>query len=129
MSAFTDAELAYLDEGPGLARVATVGPDGMPHVVPSGWSFDPETDTMVLGGMNLERTKKFRDAAATGRIVLVIDDVPPPWKPRGIEVRGRAEAIRGPDAQIRVHPERIVSWGLESDRIGARHGRDVGSAG
>ena len=35
------------------------------------------------------------------------------WHPRGIEIRGRGEAIALPTVLIRIHPERIVSWGLE----------------
>ena len=44
----------------------------------------------------------------------MIDDLAStdPWRPRGIEVRGRGEAIALPTPLIRVHPERIVSWGL-----------------
>ena len=44
----------------------------------------------------------------------MIDDLAStnPWHPRAIEVRGRAEAVDGPNALIRIHPERIVSWGL-----------------
>lgn len=34
MSPFTEDELSYLREDRKLARVATVGPDGTPHVVP-----------------------------------------------------------------------------------------------
>jgi pyridoxamine 5'-phosphate oxidase family protein len=49
-----------------------------------------------------------------------------PWRPRGIEVRGRAEAIEGERPLIRIHPERIVSWGLESEVLGERHSRAVG---
>jgi pyridoxamine 5'-phosphate oxidase family protein len=37
-----------------------------------------------------------------------------PWRPRGIEVRGRAEAIETPRPLIRIHPQRIVSWGIDS---------------
>jgi pyridoxamine 5'-phosphate oxidase family protein len=33
-----------------------------------------------------------------------------------VEVRGRGEAIALPTALIRIHPERIVSWGLEGGR-------------
>jgi hypothetical protein len=29
-------------------------------------------------------------------------------------VRGRAEAIEAPAPLIRIHPERIVSWGIDS---------------
>jgi pyridoxamine 5'-phosphate oxidase family protein len=112
MGSFDAAERRYLTEAPGLARIATVGTDGTPHVVPSGWSYDEELDALVLGGRDLERTKKFRDVAATGRAAVVIDDVVPPWQPRGLEIRGRAEAVGGPTPVIRVYPDRVVSWGL-----------------
>ena len=48
----------------------------------------------------------------------MIDDLEStdPWRPRGIEVRGRAEAIPLPTSLIRIHPERIVSWGLGAGR-------------
>lgn len=49
-----------------------------------------------------------------------------PWVVRGIEVRGRAEAVGGARPLIRIHPERIVSWGIESDAIGKRFARSVG---
>jgi pyridoxamine 5'-phosphate oxidase family protein len=56
--------------------------------------------------------------ARTGRAAIVIDDLPTtdPRRPRGIEVRGRGEAIALPTPMIRIHPERIVSWGLEAGR-------------
>jgi hypothetical protein len=31
-----------------------------------------------------------------------------------VEVRGRAEAIDGDRAMIRIHPDRVRSWGLDS---------------
>jgi pyridoxamine 5'-phosphate oxidase family protein len=51
-------------------------------------------------------------------VAIVIDDLEreDPWTPRGIEVRGRGEAIAMPTALIRIHPERVVSWGLEGGR-------------
>jgi pyridoxamine 5'-phosphate oxidase family protein len=33
-----------------------------------------------------------------------------------VEVRGRAEAVEEPEAIIRIYPERIISWGLDSER-------------
>jgi pyridoxamine 5'-phosphate oxidase family protein len=119
MSVFTEVERAYLRGNPGerrLARIATVGPDGTPHVTPVGWSLDPDTDVVEVGGINLTATKKFRDVARTGRAALVVDDVLPPWRPRGVEIRGRAEAVGGESPRIRIHPERIVSWGLGPQR-------------
>lgn len=78
-----------------LARVATVGVDGTPHVVPSGFTYNPDLDTIDLGGHSVERTKKFRDVARSGRAAAIIDDVAStdPWRPRAIEVRGRAQAV------------------------------------
>jgi pyridoxamine 5'-phosphate oxidase family protein len=118
MSVFSEAELRYLTGGQQLGRIATVGADGTPHVVPVGWIYNAARDTIDIGGHGLERTKKFRDIARSGRAAIVIDDVAStdPWRPRGIEVRGRAEAIALPTPLIRIHPERIVGWGLEPGR-------------
>jgi pyridoxamine 5'-phosphate oxidase family protein len=125
MSAFTDDELRYLLGERLLARLATVGKDGTPHVAPVGWTYNPELDTIDIGGHSLQRSKKYRDIARTGRAAVVIDDVLPPWKPRGVEIRGRAEALDGPKPLIRIHPERIVSWGIENDELGRRDARTV----
>lgn len=131
MSFFTPGELEYLattnSEERRLGRVATVGKDGTPHVVPSGWAYNPDQDSIDIGGHSLERTKKFRDVARGSRAAIVIDDVLPPWKPRGIEIRGRADAIGGAAPLIRLYPERIISWGIESDVMGEHHSRSVGS--
>ena len=125
MSAFTDTELTYLTGERHLGRLATVGPDGMPHVAPVGWSYNADLGTIDIGGVDFARSKKFRDVSRTGRAAIVIDDVLPPWRPRGVEVRGNAEAIDQPEALIRIHPTRIVSWGLEDAGMGSRQGRDV----
>ena len=114
MSVFTEAELRYLTGGRQLGRIATVGADGTPHVVPVAWIYNAARDTIDVGGHELERTKKFRDVARTGRAAIVIDDLEStdPWRPRAVEIRGRAEAIALPTPLIRIHPGRIVSWGL-----------------
>jgi pyridoxamine 5'-phosphate oxidase family protein len=118
VSVFTDAELRYLRGGRQLGRIATVGADGTPHVVPVGWIYNAARETIDVGGRDLEQSKKFRDVARTGRAAIVIDDLEStdPWRPRGIEVRGRGEAIRLPTPLIRIHPERIVSWGIGGGR-------------
>ena len=115
MSVFLDAELRYLAGGRQLARLATVGADGTPHVVPVAFIYNAARDTIDVGGSELDRTKKFRDVARTGRAAIVIDDLAEGegWHPRGIEVRGRGEAIALPTPLIRIHPERVVSWGLD----------------
>ncbi len=117
MSAFSAAELAYLQGQRRLARIATVGKDGTPHVVPVGFSYNPEQDALEIGGRDFARSKKYRDVQRTGRAAVVVDDLASvtPWRPRGVEVRGTAEAIDAPRPIIRVHPDRIVSWGLGPD--------------
>lgn len=122
MSVFTDAELAFLLGDRHLARLATVGRDGTPHVAPVGWSLDEDAAVVRIGGIDLPSTKKFRDVARSGRAAIVIDDVLPPFRPRGVEVRGRAVAVQEPEAVIVIYPERIVSWGLEG---APRSARDV----
>jgi len=112
MSKFRADELAFLTGERHLGRMATVGRDGTPHVVPVGWQYNPDADTIDVGGRDLAHTKKYRDVARQGRAAIVIDEVLPPWKPRGVEVRGAADAIEGPPALIRIHPDRIRSWGL-----------------
>jgi pyridoxamine 5'-phosphate oxidase family protein len=128
MGVFTDDELAYLSERR-LGRIASVGKDGTPHVTPVGWRIDQEAGVVEVGGYDLTNTKKFRDVERSGRASIVIDDLAStdPWRPRGIEIRGRAEALRagqGVDRDvIRIHPERIVRWGLGES--GLRSARSV----
>ena len=117
-SRFTEAEREYLSQPLRLGRLATVGADGTPHVVPVGVFLEATRDVIDVSGRELEKTKKFRDVQRIGRAAIVVDDLASvdPWLPRGIEIRGRAEAIRWPVPRIRIHPERIVSWGLEGRR-------------
>jgi pyridoxamine 5'-phosphate oxidase family protein len=127
MSNFTQNEIEYLGSAL-LGRLATVGGNGTPHVAPVGmFSYNAEFDTIDVGGHGLTNTKKFRDVAHSGRAALVVDDLAStdPWQPRGIEVRGRAEAIAGPKPVIRIHPERIIAWGIDTDGF-QRNSRSVG---
>lgn len=114
-SAFSEAERTYLLEGRRLGRIATVGGDGTPHVVPVGWSYNATLDTIDITGHRLTRTKKYRDVASSQRAAIVIDDLATvdPWRPRAVEIRGRAEIVSEAQALIRIYPERVVSWGLD----------------
>jgi len=125
MAVFTTAELTYLGE-PRLARLATVSVDGMPHVCPVGmWTVDMEVGAIDIRGHDFAATKKFRDVARTGQAALVVDDIAStdPFRPRGVEIRGRAEAINTPEPTIRLLPRRIVGWGLEDSAT--RNARDT----
>jgi pyridoxamine 5'-phosphate oxidase family protein len=133
MSAFTSAEIEYL-RSQQLGRLATVNGEGEPHVVPTGFRYNAELNTIDIGGHNLAASKKFRDARRTGRAAFVVDDVLPPWRARGVEVRGRVEVFEEGgdevnsdfDAElIRLHPTRIVGWGIDTDAY-RRNSRSVG---
>ena len=112
MSTFSDKQLAFLRDGPKLARLATVDAAGDPHVVPTGWSYNTQHNSIDIAGTDLEHTQKYRNVARSGRAAVVIDDVLPPWRPRAVLVRGRAQAL---DGRIRVHVDKVVSWGIDSD--------------
>jgi pyridoxamine 5'-phosphate oxidase family protein len=124
MSIFTKNELNYMSEQR-LGRLATVDADGNPHVVPVGFRYNSETDTIDIGGHNIVQTKKWRDAGRHPRVAFVIDDVLPPWHPRSIEILADAELLesggegfgRGFDPQIiRLHPVNIIAWGIDEKR-------------
>jgi pyridoxamine 5'-phosphate oxidase family protein len=115
-NALGDTELRFLTAPTRhLGRVATVGRDGTPHVVPSGWTFNTELGTLDVTGREVYATKKFRDVERTGKAAIVIDGITPGagFNPWAIEIAGRAEAITGPPALIRIHPDRVRSWGLD----------------
>jgi len=118
---FTAEELAYL-RGQPLGRLATVDEQHAPQVVPVGFFLDEQTGGLSIGGTALGSTRKFRNVEATGRAAFVVDDLAStePWRVRGVEIRGPAEARRDVDPPgpgmsrevITIHPERIRSWGL-----------------
>jgi pyridoxamine 5'-phosphate oxidase family protein len=106
--------------------MATVDQKGDLHVVPVGFRYNPEQDTIDIGGHNIVATKKFRDALKHGRIAFVVDDVLPPWRPRFVEVRGTVKhRIEGGKAInqgfasdiLRLTPTYIVSFGINNDGV------------
>jgi pyridoxamine 5'-phosphate oxidase family protein len=136
MSAFSAAEIEYL-QSQRLARIATAGPDGQPHVVPVAFRYNPDTDTIDVGGHGFAQRKKYRDVQRNPRVAIVVDDLASidPWRPRMIEVRGDAEILPtggetvGPGfdpPMFRIRPRRIISFGIEADGPIGMHARSVG---
>ena len=121
---FSDAELAYLDSQR-LGRLATMQPDGTLQANPVGFRYNPATGTIDIGGFNMAASRKFRNVAANGRVAIVIDDIAShtPLAIRCLEIRGTAEAVRGPGdpasgsdgALIRIRPRRIISFGINHE--------------
>ncbi|WP_431878446.1 PPOX class F420-dependent oxidoreductase [Amycolatopsis sacchari] len=116
-SVFTAVELAYL-RTQRLARFATVDSHGRPQNSPVGLHYNPATDTIDIIGWNLAASRKYRNVADNPHVALVVDDMPVEGSPRGIEIRGHAHPLPAGDPTtsgrtvIRVHPDRIISWGL-----------------
>jgi pyridoxamine 5'-phosphate oxidase family protein len=122
-SSFTPDEISYM-QGQRLGRIATLGPDRQPHVVPVSFRYNPDTGTIdVSGHGGFARRKTWHDIQHNARVAIVIDDIASykPWKVRGVEVRGEAEELLtgggtvrpGFDEEmIRIKPARVVSWGI-----------------
>src|ERR1700687_1243502 len=72
MSVFTPAEINYL-QSQRLARVATSGPGGQPHVVPVSFRYNPDEDTIDVGGHGFAQRKKYRDVQRNPRVAIVIE--------------------------------------------------------
>jgi pyridoxamine 5'-phosphate oxidase family protein len=135
MSVFSDAEISYL-QSQRLARIATAGRDGQPHVVPLAFRYNAETDTIDVGGHGFAQRKKYRDVQQNPRVAIVIDDLASidPWRPRMIEVRGEAEILptggetvgAGFDPPMfRIHPKRIISIGIQGEGPFGKNARSV----
>jgi PPOX class F420-dependent enzyme/OxyR family protein len=123
MSAFTPAELAFLDSQR-VGRIATVGRTEELHVVPVRFRYNPARDTIDVTGRFLGRSKKYRDVQVDSRVAFVADGVSDSGQVCGVEVRGSAEVMKiggdeitpGADPEfIRITPTRIVSWGIDSE--------------
>lgn len=115
--AFTPHEIEYL-ASQRLGRIATASASGEPDVAPVGFSVSDD-GSVTITGMDNPKTIKWRNIQANGRAAFVIDDLATvtPWRPRGLKVRGPAEAVSGADGShvIVIHPETVWSWGLNPD--------------
>jgi nitroimidazol reductase NimA-like FMN-containing flavoprotein (pyridoxamine 5'-phosphate oxidase superfamily) len=127
---FSKAEEHFL-LGNELGRLATICPDGMPHVVPVCYVYQAGTLLIVTD----YATKKYRNLLANDNAALVVDT----YKPnRGTLVQGKAKMLKaGPEFRrvykifyrkfswvradpwkegeapfVRIEPTSKVSWGI-----------------
>jgi pyridoxamine 5'-phosphate oxidase family protein len=131
---FTDNELAYL-AAQRLGRLATAQPGGTLQNSPVTFGWNAANQTIDIGGHNMAASQKFKNVARGSKVAFVVDDIKSfqPWQVRCLEIRGTAEAIEQPvDSAapvgdgpiIRIHPKRIISWGIDPEES-ARGKRDV----
>ena len=103
MAEMTPEEVnAYLDNGPRWGRLATVGRDGYPHIVPLGYF---RLDDAVYVNM---RGQRLVNARRNTRVGFTIDEGEAGTELKGVVIEGDAEVI---DDQARV---------LELQRANAR---------
>ena len=123
---FTPAEIDYLSSQP-LARLATVGADGQPDVVPVAFEFDGTAFWFGGPGDAVRDTKKVRNiVGGCPDVALVVDDLVSfePFVARGIRVYGVAESpvervgMLGPGLYVRVMPTVSWSWNMEGEPAG-----------
>jgi len=117
-----------------VARLASIGRDGMPHVVPVCPVLDDDGRILVC----LEKDSvKHRNVSADPRVALVFDDYREDWGANAaVLVRGRAEFLEGADWErargslyekfiqyeplatidddpiVAIEPELVAGWGL-----------------
>ena len=123
---FSEKEIEYL-KSQRIARIATaIGSSErsvQPDVVPVGFDFDGQY--FYVGGINILKSRKYKNVLKNNKVALVIDDLKTidPWDPRGIRIYGTADIVtrqsgymeQTPHPQadyIRIKPEKKWSWGI-----------------
>lgn len=129
----TKEEIDEFLSQPHIAVVATVGPDGRPHAVPTWYNYDGGEIVLHMG----LRSRRYHNLRRNDRVSICLDDRTVPYKAVVIEGRARtevgrddersrrmaihyfgerlgtryADSLRGERMVIaRVRPERIISW-------------------
>ena len=95
---------AFLSEGARTGKLATVGPDGQPHVVPIWYVLDGDGIIFMTG----ESTAKAKHMSREPRVALCVDDESPPYT--FVMVQGTV--------QYSPNPPEMLDW---STRIAARY--------
>jgi len=128
---FSEKEIEYL-KSQRLVRIATASVASkeeengsiQPDVVPVGFDFDGEY--FYVGGMNIVKSKKYKNVLKNNKVAIVIDDLKSvdPWDPRGMKIYGIADIVtrqggymestgHSNPQYIRISPKKKWSWGIE----------------
>ena len=126
---FSEKEIEYL-KSQHLARIATAAQSSeeegsiQPDVVPVGFDFDGEY--FYVGGMNILKSKKYKNVLKNNKVAIVIDALKSvdPWDPRGMKIYGIADIVtrqggymestgHSNPQYIRISPKKKWSWGIE----------------
>lgn len=137
MRGFSDGEFAYLLEHD-LARLATAGGGGTPHVVPVRIHLQPDRGMIAVGSRMLPggvRPRRYRrDVLDNPQVSLVVDDFTEDG-PRGVLVQGlgRVHAEGGERLKpgyepvwVEITPVAVTSWGIDTGAYDPPRSRPVG---
>jgi pyridoxamine 5'-phosphate oxidase family protein len=112
----------------GIARLATLGAQDQPDVMPVAYEFDGAHFWVGGSGESVLRTRKVVNVRAGRRkVALVVDDLPSadPFIARGIRVYGIADdpvqrvGMVGPGLFLRITPHVSWSWNMAGEPVGA----------
>jgi pyridoxamine 5'-phosphate oxidase family protein len=127
----TEKERQYLQTQQ-LGRLATSGKTGVPHVVPTGFQLDPDTECIKIGGHAYRGQDRLyiRHLNFNPHAAFVVDDLvtEPTWTPRGVTLKGAVRIHEtggeslGPGfgpRWIELVPNWVSSWGIDADPFAA----------
>lgn len=118
MERMTETEWrAFLLEGPRIGKLATVRPDGRPHIAPIWFDLDDRGDTVELVFTTFASSVKGRNLANDPRVSLCVDDGRPPYA--YVVVEGEARLSRD-TADLAVWSHRIASRYMGAEQVLAR---------
>ncbi len=109
---FTDAEIQFLNAH-SLCRFASISPDGWPHNVPVGCTFDGEFFYISTE----YTTKKLNNVRNNKKVSLVVDEPGTKATRKAVMIRGEVDVLEtGPEfqsaLQVIVH-QRGEKWGFK----------------
>jgi PPOX class probable F420-dependent enzyme len=100
----SDAELrAFLDEQR-IVHVATVGPNGRPHLVPLWYVVEQGDGDPVLGGWTFAKSQKARNLERDPRATISIDD--------GVDYQELRGAMMECDVEVSHDPDAVAGYGM-----------------
>jgi PPOX class probable F420-dependent enzyme len=98
------AELrAFLDEQR-IVQVATVGPQGRPHLVPLWYFVEPGSEPPILRGWTYAKSQKAKNLERDPRATLSIDD--------GVDYQELRGAMMECDVQVEHDAARVEEYGI-----------------
>ena len=95
----------FLDSKPGWIALTTVGPDGFPHTVPTG--YFRLGDDILLGVRN--NTLKIRNIRYNPRVSLMIESGSTRQDIKGLMIQG--------NASVHTEPEELLHYAREAARL------------